>query len=117
MAKATLEKAGAKKVACALCKSKFVPEKKQEEAHWAATWCTEGSGLLCPPCQHAAATVERGTALKKDMPLGLLPFGSDILKKSKACTKEVWEKHRRSESWRTWVTTNRPEWLTASGPA
>jgi rubredoxin len=96
---------------CALCGSKFTPEKNQKKAQWAATWCEIGSGLLCPPCQLAAGEVEGGTALKSGMTLGCLPFGSDILKKSKACTKEVWEKRRGSESWRTWVEGNHPEWL------
>lgn len=101
----------AKEQSCALCKSKFVPKKNQQKARWAATWCAIGSGLLCPPCHSTAEEIEGGTALDPTMPLGCLPFGSDILKQSKACTKKIWEKHRRSESWRTWVETNHPEWV------
>lgn len=111
MMTATKSKVHARKTTCALCGSGFVPEKNQEKAHWAATWCDEGSGLLCPPCQHAAGEVEGGTALDLTMPLGCLPFGSDILKASAACTKEVWEQNRQSENWRTWVEANHPDWI------
>ena len=45
------------------------------------------------------------------VPLGVCPFGSDIMKKSSAVTKEDWLKHRKSESWRTWAEQNHPEWL------
>jgi hypothetical protein len=44
-------------------------------------------------------------------PMGCLPFGSDIMKESKTVSKEDWEKHRESESWRSYVENNHPEWL------
>lgn len=94
---------------CPLCNSEFVPEKNQKNAYWAINWCTGDSGKLCPPCQKAAEELK--AVSDTELPLGVRPFGSDILKKSKNFIKKDWLKHRASESWRTWVENNRPEWL------
>lgn len=96
---------------CKICGSKFVPEPKQKKASWAVNWCTGDSGLLCPPC-HAAA--KKLKAIGEDLPLGILPFKSDIAKISSAVSKKDWEKMRHSESWRIYVEQNHPDWITGS---
>lgn len=94
---------------CPLCKSKFKPKRGQLPAWWNINWCTSDHGLLCPPC-HAVA--ERHGAVSADPCLGgLIPFGSDIVKEAGTVSEKDWLKHRRSESWRTWVEENHPEWI------
>jgi rubredoxin len=94
---------------CKLCGTKFTPEKGQKNAYWAVNWCTGDSGKLCPACHIAAE--ELGAVSDEPLPLGVCPFGSDIMSRSKSVSKEDWQKRRRSESWRAWVEQNRPEWL------
>lgn len=97
---------------CGICNSKFTPEKGQLNAYWAINWCTQGNGLLCPPCHKAAE--ELHAVSDTELPLGACPFKSDIAEKSATVTKADWEKQRKSESWRSWVEANRPEWITQS---
>jgi hypothetical protein len=94
---------------CKLCGCKFTPAKGQLDAYWAVTWCEGDNGKLCPPCHKAASELE--AVSDESLPLGILPFGSDILKRSKNVTRKDWERRRQSESWRTWVEENHPEWL------
>jgi hypothetical protein len=101
--------ANSKKIACKICGTKFVPEDGQLRAYWAVNWCTRDEGLLCPPCHQAAKKLH--AVSKTPLPLGVCPFASDIAEKSANVTKKDWERMCSSESWRTWVTDNHPEWL------
>lgn len=94
---------------CKICDCEFEPEEGQKKAYWAVNWCKGDNGLLCPPCHKAAEELNAVS----DIPLflGRCPFASDIAKKSKNVTVEDWEQRRESESWRSWVENNHPEWL------
>ncbi len=99
------------RINCCLCNSKYIPTKRQVPAQWAHDWCTHASGLLCPPC-HAAAKKLKAVS-REELPIGVLPFGSDILEKSESCAFKTWLRCRQNESWKNWVKNNRPEWLKA----
>lgn len=94
---------------CKLCNSEFKPEMGQMNAYWALNWCTGDNGKLCPPCHKAAE--ELHAVSDEPLPLGICPFGSDIMKRSASVTREDWLKRRHSESWRVYVENNHPEWL------
>ena len=98
-----------KKIACALCEGEFIPEKGQLDGQWAVAWNQGSRGKLCPPCHNAAKKLK--AVAKEDLPLGVLPFGSDILEASATVNKSDWNRRRASESWRAWVEDNHPEWL------
>ena len=93
---------------CKICGHDFVPEKGQNPAWWAVTWCVRDSGLLCPPCHKAAE--ELNAVSSEELSLGLCPFGSDIAVRSTNITREDWKRIRESETYQTWVKQNHPEW-------
>ncbi len=72
---------------CALCDTEFTPQTGQMKARWAETWCKIGEGLLCPP--HHQAANELKTPLDPEATLGVLPWGSEILRKSEALVAEL----------------------------
>lgn len=94
------------KTKCGICEIGFEPAPKQKKAWWAKNWCESNSGLLCPDCHKVAQ--ELGCVSKTEMPLGVLPFASDIMNLSKSPNidrDKVNEKYKK-ETWRHWVEEN-----------
>ncbi len=86
---------------CKLCDAPFKLKRGQKDAYWAINWCTGDSGKLCPSCHKAA--VELKAVSSTPLSLGVCPFGSDIMEKSKAVSKKKWKNRRASESLQKWI--------------
>lgn len=67
---------------CPICGSPFEPREGQQEACWAATWCSMGSGLLCLSCHDAAEKLETPLDPRFRGYIGVLPESTRILKLS-----------------------------------